>query len=152
MVFRTNRSLGKVFWLSLITGGIYGIWFYSTVGEDINMIAPHRQKTMHYCLIYFLLSWLTLGIAPIVWFHKISAKIGDTLRERGINYDFGASTYWLWNVLGSLIIVGPFIYIHKFCKAMNLLCDSQNRGAGQAPYGQPYAQPYSQPYNPYNPQ
>lgn len=45
---------------------------------------------MHYCLVVFLFSWLTLGIAPVVWYHKISGRIGAELVRRGIDYEFGA--------------------------------------------------------------
>ena len=168
---RTNRGMVKTILLSLITGGIYGIWFWSTVGEDLNILAPNSKKTMHYCLVFFIFSWLTFGIVPLVWMHRISAKAGQSIRERGINYSFDASTFWLWNVLGSLIIVGPFVYLHKLCKAMNLLSadfngrNSQsvnggyNQGyqqpyqqAGQQPYQQPYQQAGQQPYQQANQQ
>lgn len=40
-----------------------------------------------------------------------------------------ASDYWLWGILGSLIIVGPFIYMYKYLKAINTLCaDYNHRG------------------------
>lgn len=38
-----------------------------------------------------------------------------------------AATYWLWNVLGVLIIVGPFIYMYKLLHAMNDLCADYNQ-------------------------
>ena len=69
----------------------------------------------------FVFSWLTFGIAPIVWSHKIAARIGGELRRRGIDYSFGAGSFWGWNVLGSLIVVGPLVYLHKLLKAMNKL-------------------------------
>lgn len=120
---RTNRGMLKTILLSLITCGIYGIWFYSTVGEDINMVASRRdgKKTMHYCLLFFLIGPLTCEIATIVWCHKISARIGEEARARGIATSFGASTFWLWGILGSLIFVGPFVYLHKLCKTMNAI-------------------------------
>lgn len=126
---KTNRGLWKTILLNLITCGIYGIVFYSSLGESINTIATRRdgKNTMHYCLVYFLLGPITCGIFSIVWIHGISNRIGDEARARGINTDFGASTFWLWNVLGSLIIVGPFIYLHKLCKTMNALCENYNR-------------------------
>ena len=79
------------------------------------------------CCNHFIFSWLTLGIVPLVWYHRISARIGRELARRGIQYDFGASDFWLWHVLGSLIIVGPFIYIHKFMHSMNLLNADYNQ-------------------------
>lgn len=119
----TKRGLLKYILLSLITFGIYGIVAMSGVSSDINIVAGRYdgKKTMHFCLIFFIFSWLTFGIAPIVWQHKISARMGRELARRGISYSFSAADYWLWNVLGSIIVVGPFIYLHKFFKAMNLL-------------------------------
>lgn len=125
----TNRSLGKLILLSLVTLGIYGIIFMSAVGEDINAIASRYdgKRTMHYCLLVFVISPLTLGIAGVVWCHKISNRIGSELQRRGIDYDFDAGTFWLWEVLGSLIIVGPFVYLAKLCRAMNELCENYNK-------------------------
>ena len=48
-------------------------------------------------------------------------------RCRGINTEFGAGTFWLWNVLGSMICVGPFIFLHKLCQTMNAACENYNR-------------------------
>ncbi len=125
---KTNRGLVKLILLSLITCGIYGLVVMSKVSTDINAIASKYdgKKTMHYCLVTFIFSWLTAGIVPIVWSHKISARIGKELARRGINYSFGAGTFWGWNVLGSLIVVGPFIYMHKLLKSMNLLSADYN--------------------------
>jgi len=124
----TSRGLAKTILLSMVTFGIYGIYVMSKVSEDINIIATRYdgQKTNHYCLMFFLFSWLTLGIAPLVWFHKISNRIGAELVRRNIPYSFDASTYWLWSFLGSFIVVGPFVYLHKLLKAMNMLSASYN--------------------------
>ena len=46
--------------------------------------------------------------------------------RRGIDYSFGASTFWLWGILGSIIVVGPFIYTYKLLKSMNLLAADYN--------------------------
>lgn len=92
----TNRSLIKYILLSLITFGIYGLVVMSSISEDINTIASRydNKKTMHYCLIVFLFSWLTLGIAVLVWYHRISDRVGDELKRRGINYPISSTTFW----------------------------------------------------------
>ena len=120
---KTNRSLTKMILLGIITFGIYPLVVCSLISSEINTVASKYdgKSTMHYCLIYFIFSWLTLGIALFVWYHRISNRIGDENRRRGTGYEFGASDFWLWYSLGSVIIVGPFVYVHKMMKAMNLI-------------------------------
>ena len=124
----TSRGLLKVIILSLITFGIYGIIFYSGLSEDVNAIASRYdgRKTMHYCLMCFVVAPLTLGIGLLVWCHNISDRIGNELKRRGIDYSFNAGTFWLWYVLGAIVIVGPFVYLHKMCVAMNKLSENYN--------------------------
>ena len=125
---KNNRGLLKTILLGLITFGIYPIVVMSGISSDINTAASRYdgKKTMHYCLIFFIFSWLTLGIAPIVWYHRLSSRIGYELQRRGIYYSFGAGSFWGWNVLGSLIVIGPLVYLHKLCKAMNLIATHYN--------------------------
>ena len=121
----------KLVFLGIITLGIYPLVIMSKISENINTIASRYdgKSTMHYCLLFFIIAPITLGIGAIVWQHKISSRIGRELQRRNLPYSFGASDYWLWNILGILIIIGPFIYLHKFCKAMNTLAANfNNRG------------------------
>ncbi len=113
--------------MSIIPFGIYSLIFFSSISSDINVIASRYdgKKTMHFCLLFFILTPITLGIAPIVWYHKISARIGNELSRRRISDSFGTGSFWLWDVLGSLII-GPLVYLHKLAKAMNLLSENYN--------------------------
>ena len=118
---KTNKGLLKTILLSLITFGIYPLVVMSAVSNEINIVASRYdgKKTMHFCLLTFLVAPITFGIAGIVWYHKISARIGAELQRRGIDYSFGAGTFWGWNVLGALIGVGPLVYMHKLFKAVN---------------------------------
>lgn len=124
----THRSLLKFILLGIITLGIYPIVFYSGISTDINLIASRYdgKKTMHACLLLFLVGPITLGIACLVWFNNISGRIGNELKRRNIPYNFGSGDFWLWGVLGVLIIVGPYIYIHKLAKASNQLAEHYN--------------------------
>lgn len=127
---RTNRGLAKFFFLSLITFGIYGIVVMSHISTEINDIATKHdgKSTMHYCLIYFIFGWLTFGIAGLVWYHRISDRIGNELKRRYLPYSFGSGTFWGWGFFGALLFgIGPLIYIHKLMHAMNYLCADYNR-------------------------
>lgn len=123
-----NRGAVKAILLSIITLGIYSIVLFTKMGEEINITAGKfdGKKTMNYCLLFFIVGPLTLEIGTLVWFHNFSSRIGNELSRRGINYKFSAADFWLWNVLGILIGIGPFVYLHKVTKAINLINQDYN--------------------------
>ena len=124
----TNRKMWKLVLLSIVTLGIYGIFFFVPFSYDLDKISPRRDgsRTMSYALAYFL-SMITFSIVMIIWHYQIASRIEEALSERGIPYDFGTKTFWGWYFFGTLILVGPFIYFHKLCTAMNLLCEDYNK-------------------------
>ncbi len=126
--FKTDRKWWKSFLLTAVTCGIYNLIEMSQISDEINTIASRYdgKKTMHYCLLVFIVAPITFFIAPIVWFHNLSKRIGNELRRRGIAYDFSATDFWLWNVLGMFILIGPIVYMHKLYTAMNLLNGDYN--------------------------
>ena len=127
-VLNQERALWKFIVFGILTCGIYTIVMWSGIGEDLNMAASRRdgKKTMHFCLLNFLVGPVTFGIAALVWHHRLCDRIDDELRRRGLAYRFNTGHFWGWNIVGSLILVGPFIYQHKLCKAMNMLCEDYN--------------------------
>ena len=124
----TKRGLGKMFFLGIITLFIYPTVIWSRIVTELNIVASRHdgRRTMPYFAMV-VLSPLTLGILPLVWMHNLCCRIGDELNYRRINYNFGPKDFWLWGMLGSLILVGPFIFTHKLMKSMNLLNDDFNR-------------------------
>ena len=125
---KTNRRLVKLILLGILTFGIYPLVVFTGISTGINQIASRYdgRKTMHFCLLNFLVGPVTLGIAALVWHHRLCDRIDDELRRRGLAYRFSTGSFWGWNILGCLILVGPFIYQHKLCKAMNMLCEDYN--------------------------
>ena len=118
----TCRGLGKMFFLGLLTLDIYPTVIWSRIVTELNLVASRYdgKRTMPYFAMY-LLAPLTLGIYPLVWMHKFCGRIRRELDRRTIGWQFGPRTFWLWGVLGSLILVGPFIFCHKLMVAMNKL-------------------------------
>ena len=126
---RTDRSLVKFVLLSLITFGIYGIVVMSHISTEINEIATKHdgKNTMHYCLVFFFLGWLTLGIYTLIWNHNLCNRIGNELTRRSLPYSFSAGTFWGWAILGILLFgIGPLVFIHKLMHAMNTLAADYN--------------------------
>ena len=123
----THRSLVKMIFLSMLTFGLYPLVIYCRLADEINIVASRYdgRKTMPY-MAMILCTPFTLGIAALVWINRFCSRIGNELKRRGIDYKFGAGMFWLWNVLGSFIIVGPFIFTHKLMKSMNLINKDYN--------------------------
>ncbi len=124
----TNRSLVKFILIGIITFNIYPIYITARAGEDLNMIATNwdNKRTMNYWLVALLLVPITVGVMYFVWWHGFSNRIGDEQLRRGIPRSVSASNFWLWGVLGLLILVGPFIFAYKWLGAMNELCAAYN--------------------------
>ena len=127
---QTNRKMWKLMLFSVLTLGLYAIFFFIPFSFDIDKVAPRRdgERTMNYLWAH-ILALFTFSIVVDVWHFLIAQRIEEALSVRNIDYDFGTKDFWHWLVLGSLILVGPFIYYHKLCTAMNLLCEHYNENS-----------------------
>ncbi len=116
----SRRGLAKMVFLGLLTLMVYPIVIWCRMVTELNITASRHdgRRTMSYFGMV-MLAPLTLGIYPVVWMHRFCARIGRELQRRGIDYRFGARDFWLWNVLGCLILVGPFVFVHRLTRAMN---------------------------------
>lgn len=126
---KTNRSFIKTLLLSLVTFGIYALIIYGQITDEVNLVCSRYdgRKSMNYYLLVFLVTPLTCGIAAIVWMHNICDRIGNELTRRRVDYNFGAKDFWLWGVLGSFIVIGPLVFVHKFFTAVNKMNESYNQ-------------------------
>ena len=124
---QTNRSMWKFMLFNALTLGVYSIFFFIPFSFDLDKVDPKRgrDKTMNY-LVAYILSLFTFSLVLTFWHHHIADRVDEALSRRGIRYDFGTGDFWGWYFFGSFILVGPFVYFYKLCKAMNLLCESYN--------------------------
>lgn len=123
----TKYSMAAMILLGIVTLGIYPLVKMCIMSVNINTIASKYdgKKTMFYILAC-LLGGVTFGIFILVWYTMFSGRIGNELQRRNLPYSFGAKDFWLWNILGAIIIVGPFIYLHKLCTSMRMLSEDYN--------------------------
>ena len=126
-MLKTNRSLGLFVLLSIVTFGIYAIVVHYEMTESMNAITRRTGKPFLNFILVLLLSAVTFGIYFYVWNHMFSDRADDESRRRGLFPAVKATDFWLWGVLGSLIIVGPFVYLHKLFTAMNALSVNYNQ-------------------------
>ncbi|WP_165248816.1 DUF4234 domain-containing protein [Adlercreutzia sp. ZJ141] len=75
-----NRNIAVCILLSIITCGIYGIyWIYCLVNE-LNTASGHPQDTSGGMVILF--SILTCGIYGIYWYYKAGEKVAEIRRRQ----------------------------------------------------------------------
>lgn len=115
-----DRALWKMVIFGILTAGIYPFVIWNKLVTELNIAASRYdgERTMPWLAMLFLTP-LTLGIYPLVWYHGFCRRIGRELKRRKLDVNFGPRVFWLWGILGSFILVGPFIFIHKMLKAMN---------------------------------
>jgi magnesium-transporting ATPase (P-type) len=124
---KTNRSLGMFILLSIVTLGIYSIVVHYEMTESMNAITRRTGKPFMNYILVLLLSVVTFGIYALVWYHTFSDRNETESQRRGLAPAVKASDFWLWYVLGSFIIVGPFVYFHKLFTSMNALSNNYNQ-------------------------
>ena len=123
----SKRGLASLILLSIVTLGIYGFYWIWKLAKDVNLICAGDGKTTAGLLKYLLLGLITFGIYNLIWIYML----GDRLQDNGPKYNLtikeSGGTILLWYILGSFIIVGPFIALHIIIKNTNALADEYNK-------------------------
>jgi hypothetical protein len=98
-----QRSLLKLILLSLITCGIYGIFFWWGYVNDINDACVCDGKKSPNFIIVVLLSVITCGLYYLIWLYKQGDRLQVIAPEYGLNFKEGGGTVVLLNLAGSAV-------------------------------------------------
>jgi len=123
----TDRSLGKVILLSIVTFGIYSLVLQYNLIKELNLTAAADGKTTKGLLAVILLSFITFGIYGIIWQVTFIQRVEDVNERRRIGVKFGIMDWVIYNILLSWTIVGPFIFMNKELKAFNAINANYNQ-------------------------
>ncbi|MGP1599380.1 DUF4234 domain-containing protein [Peptoanaerobacter stomatis] len=106
-ILRTDRNFWKIILLSLITFNIYGLVQIANIADETNKVCSKydHKNTINGYLTYLLLGPITLGIFVLIWTNNLYSRMGNELIRRQIDYDFGAKTFWLYQVLFVFILI-----------------------------------------------
>jgi heme/copper-type cytochrome/quinol oxidase subunit 2 len=122
-----KRSLLGYILLSIITGGIYGLYWIYKLAKDINLMCEGDGKKTRGLLFLFFISLITVGIYSLFWICALADRIQDNGPKYNLNFKESGTTVLLWLILGSFIIVGPFIAYHIIIKNTNALAEEYNK-------------------------
>ena len=123
-----GRNLAKMVLFGLLTLGIYPTVIWSRIVTELNIAASRNdsKRTMPYFGM-LILAPVTLSVFLFVWMHQFCNRVGKQLELRQCEFRFNAKDFWIWGVLGSLILVGPFVFTHKLMHSMNLINKHYNK-------------------------
>ena len=130
----TKRSIGVAILLSIVTCGIYGIYWMVVVTDDTNKAINDPNGTSGGIAV--LLSIVTCGIYGIYWAYKQGEKLDNAKNMRGIPSSNSNILYLVLDILGLGII------------AIALMQDSLNKISDYDNFnGQNFNNGYNNGYN-----
>ena len=127
-----KRDFIRYILLSIVTCGIYGLYVWYTMTEDMNKMFSGDGKDSPNYIVVILLSIVTCGIYPIIWYYQMAERIQQTGRQRyNLEIKEGGLFILLWIALG-YVSAGICIYIAQYflLNNFNLCAGEYNRMNG----------------------
>lgn len=97
-----KRDIAISIVLTIVTCGIYGIYWFIVLTNDVNEISGNQQDTSGG--VCFLLTLVTCGIYGIYWAYRIGEKVDQAKNARGITSSNSGVLYLILSVVGFSII------------------------------------------------
>ncbi|MHA0856943.1 DUF4234 domain-containing protein [Paenibacillus sp. CMAA1364] len=97
----TQRNVAVAIILTLITCGIYGIYWFIVLTNDVGRLSGDRSFTGGK---NFLLTLVTCGIWSIVWAYQVGKQMAHAQRQRGIMSSDNSVIYLLLGIFGFGIV------------------------------------------------
>lgn len=96
-----ERNLVVCIILSLVTFGIYGIYWYICLVNDTNKVANSSDKSGG---VVFLLTLVTCGIYGLYWTYKQGEKLNSAKSSRGMEANCSGILYLVLQIFGLGIV------------------------------------------------
>ena len=126
--FKTNRGVIAYWFLSLITFGIYPLYFIHRVHVELNEVCKDDGKKTRGFFLYFFFGLITIGIYPICWWCFAANRMNDCMTRNNMKPRIGAVSWLCWNIFGSLLFgLGPIIAMYKFIHSLNDVNEIHNQ-------------------------
>lgn len=89
-----QRSIGVCILLSIITCGIYGIYWFIVLTDEANYVSGHANDGTSGG-VAFLLTLVTCGIYGYFWAYKMGERLAEAQHKRGMMVDQSQSVIYL---------------------------------------------------------
>ena len=110
-----ERNLVLAIVLSLVTCGIYGIYWFIVLTDDANTVSGEQGTTG---VMAFLFTLLTCGIYGFFWYYKMGQKIYSAGQKAGKNISDNGVLYIILGLFGLGIVNYALMQndLNKFAK------------------------------------
>lgn len=127
----SNRSLVTYILLTLVTCGIYNLYFVYCLARDMNIVCEGDGENTTGLGMFILLTLVTCGIYALIYWYKIGNRLASNAPRYGMNFQENGTTVLMWMLFGSLLCgIGPFVAMHVLIKNMNALAAAYNQSNG----------------------
>lgn len=137
---KNDRSIILYTLLTLLTCGIYDLYFVHSVAKDTNTICSERdyQKTPG-LLLYILLNLLTCGFYSYYWYYKLGDRLVANARGQfNISLSENGTSVLLWLIVGRFICVFLcLVGYNVIIKNLNALASAYNDSLDSYDYSDP---------------
>ena len=93
-----KRNIAVYFILSIVTCGIFGLYWFCTLNDDTNRISGHPEAMGGVAAL--LLSIVTCGIYSLFWSYNMGTRIDEAKASRGLPSGNTGTLYLILAIFG----------------------------------------------------
>jgi len=114
-----NRNIALAIVLSIVTCGIYGIYWFITMTDESNKVSNEPNGTSG--ILAFVFTLLTCGIYGLYWYYKMGQKMFTAGKTYGKDINDNSVLYLILGLVGFGIISYALIQsdLNKFSNQTN---------------------------------
>lgn len=112
-----QRSFGRGLLLTIVTLGLYSFyWHYKAYKEVYD-----QERRTDFPMVAWVLSLIPfINIVGYIWLHVVAIDgVNAARKSKGLQDGTNAVEFILWNLVGWIILVGPFIGYYKLQSSIN---------------------------------
>ncbi len=123
-----ERSIVKFIIFSIITFGIYDIWYFYHLINDVHILFYDEDEPLPKYPKYLLYSIFTLGIYNIYYWLKVTDKMRSEARKRKLDIELSTSLIILSLVFSYALSGLPGLCAYAIIfKALNVIAEDYNK-------------------------
>lgn len=124
---KDNRGIISYVLLTIITCGIYALYFIWKMSADMNDLCKEDGRTTPGLAKYILLGIITCGIYNIIWWYRVAERLNDAGARKNVKVDINGTNFLLFYIIGAFVCgIGALVALHLVFTSMNRLAAAYN--------------------------